>query len=187
PDVSGPHRGGRGTPDTPARPRRSCRTRRGARSPAGTRRGTPRVRRASSAPPARCARIRRVLPPCGAPVFRRRAGPCRSAQSSSCCLLAENFIERRETRGEIDLLAHVLLQEPLHARPERERLIHARVAAPLVCAYRDEVAMLLVCREYLAELPRRGQVAARGDLVHRTADGGLDVDGRIMAALGNLP
>ena len=63
--------------------------------------------------------------------------------------------------GKLDALVHVLLEKLLHARPQCDRRIHARIAAALIRADGDEVAMVLVGRERLAEAPRQLELLAR--------------------------
>jgi len=82
-------------------------------------------------------------------------------------------------------LVDVLLQEFLHPRPECDGVIDSRIAAALIRTDRDQVTVLLICRKRLAELPRNLHLRRRRDLVHRTADGGLDVDGRIVPTFRN--
>ena len=80
-----------------------------------------------------------------------------------------------------------LHEEFLHRRPQLDGRVDARIAALLVGADGDEVAMLLVDGQRLAEAARELGVLGRDDLVHHAADRGFDVDRRIVAGFGDAP
>src|SRR6185503_16652543 len=102
----------------------------------------------------------------------------------------------RESRGTADdcaqfdqatLVVHalrqILLQEVLHVRPQGDRRVDAWIAALVVRADRDQIAILLIRAERLLEAPRQRELLLLDDVVHHSTDRGFDVDRRIVAGL----
>ena len=65
------------------------------------------------------------------------------------------------------------------------RLIHAWIAARLVGTDTDEITVLIVYGVELLEALRRLLMFLADDVIHDAADGGLDVNGRVMPGFGN--
>src|SRR5436309_1884555 len=132
-----------------------------------------------------------------APDRQRRSGPFpiseRASYASpatcgiglSSATVRQYGLQRCEACREIHALVDVLLQKLLHARPECDGVIDSRITAALVGSDRNEVAVLLIGGKYLTELTRDLHLRWSADLVHRPADGRLDVYCRIMAAFRN--
>ena len=91
-------------------------------------------------------------------------------------------LQRCEACREIHALVDILLQKLLHAGPECDGVIDSRITAALIGPNRDQVTVLLIGGKRLAELPRNLHLRRRRDLVHCTADGRFNINGRVVAA-----
>src|SRR5579872_4680002 len=87
-----------------------------------------------------------------------------------------------EAGREIHTFVHVLLQKLLHARPECDGVIDPRIAAALIGADGNEIAVVLIRGERLAELPGGLDLLRSDDFMHRAAHRGFHVDSRVVTA-----
>src|SRR3954467_15023289 len=105
----------------------------------------------------------------------------------SAATIRQDGAEGCEALPEIGALTDILLQKFLHPGKECDGVINSRVAAALVRTHGNQVAILLISGQRLPELPSYLHLCGRRDLVHHTADGGFDVDGRVLTAFGDAP
>lgn len=78
-------------------------------------------------------------------------------------------------------LIHVLLQEHIHVRMQSDGLIQEGVAAWNVSADTDQVVVALIVRIHVFEALHHLEMLRTDQVVHRTTDGSLDVDGGVVA------
>ena len=100
-----------------------------------------------------------------------------------CRELRHELLEIGITSFNSDGFVHILTQEIQHFRPLIHRQVDTRVGSPSISAYRNQVAILLICGVHLLEARGEIQLLARCDAMHGATDRSLDVDGWVYALL----
>src|SRR5690625_1197026 len=126
-------------------------------------------------------------PPSSAAVSAAAPGARRGVDS--CLLLGRGNqgLQLIEAVLQADRLVDALLQEVANGRQAPQRLVGLGVAALDIGPYGDQVTALLVAGIPLLDLQRSLEVVSGYDGGHGTADGGLDVDCRVMSLVRQGP
>src|SRR5690606_26077543 len=138
------------------------------------------------APRRRSPRRGRAAPRRARAAAARAPSAAGSAASSPHALHAGELAEAGERLLEGGLLVQPLAQEGLDVADLVEGAAGPRSRAALVGADQDQVAVLLVGREQLAEPARRLEVTLAGHRRHDAAGALEDVDGGVVAAGSQL-
>ena len=113
--------------------------------------------------------------------YKGSAGSLAQQVSATWAKQAEQL---SDAAREVGALAQVLLQQSLKARIDGNGLVELRIRTRGVCADADQIARTLVAREEALEFPDVLQMSWAHQIHHRAGNRLFDVDGRVVASVG---